>query len=186
MDSNYSLADIAAATGNDRDNNMGGSWAWMLILLFLFWGFAGRNSWGNNGASGFGTAASIQEILFGQQFQNLEARMTSLANGICDSTFALNNSILTEGRALQTLVSNCCCEINRNIDGVRYDNAMNTQKILDAISGNRMADMQNQINQLQLQAALCGVVRYPTAITFNGGASPFCGGGCGCGCGCGC
>lgn len=34
-----------------------------------------------------------------------------------------------------------------------------TQKIIDAIAGNRMADMQNQINQLQLQAALCGIPR---------------------------
>jgi hypothetical protein len=41
-----------------------------------------------------------------------------------------------------------------------------------------MADMQNQINQLQLQAALCGVVRYPNATTFNAGANPFFGGGC--------
>lgn len=53
-----------------------------------------------------------------------------------------------------------------------------TQKILDAICGNRMADMQNQINQLQLQAALCGVVRYPNAITYNAGTSPFFGGCC--------
>lgn len=64
----------------------------------------------------------------------------------------------------------CCCETLRAIDGVNYNAAMNTasinanttaqtQKILDAISGNRMADMQNQINQLQLQAALCGIPR---------------------------
>ena len=68
--------------------------------------------------------------------------------------------------------SNCCCETNRNIDSVKFDMAnyscaiqqnatANTQKILDAITGNRMADMQNEINQLQLNAALCGVVRHP-------------------------
>ena len=54
-----------------------------------------------------------------------------------------------------------------------------TQKVLDAISGNRMADMQNQISQLQLQQALCGVVRYPQTFAYNAGPSPFCGG-CGC------
>ena len=73
-----------------------------------------------------------------------------------------------------------------NTAAINANTTAQTQKILDAICGNRIADMQNQINHLQLQAALCGVVRYPTAITFNGGASPFCGGGCGCGCGCGC
>ena len=79
----------------------------------------------------------------------------------------------------------CCCATLRAIDGVNYNNAMNTaainenttaqvQKILDAITGNRMADMQNQINQLQLQQAVAGVVRYPLATTYTSGANPFC------------
>ena len=44
-----------------------------------------------------------------------------------------------------------------------------------------MADMQNQINELQLQNALSGVVKYPNAWTYNAGTSPFCGCNCGCG-----
>ena len=47
-----------------------------------------------------------------------------------------------------------------------------TQKILDAIMGNRMADMQSQINALQLQAATSNVLRFPNAWTFNGGVFP--------------
>ena len=39
-----------------------------------------------------------------------------------------------------------------------------------------------RIQQLELQAALCGVVRYPNATTYTAGANPFFGG-CGCGCG---
>lgn len=89
----------------------------------------------------------------------------------------------------------CCGNILRAVDGVNYANAMNTaainanttaqtQKILDAIAGNRMADMQNQINQLQLQNAVAGVVRYPNASTYYAGNNPFCNCGCGCGCGC--
>lgn len=53
-----------------------------------------------------------------------------------------------------------------------------TQKVLDTITGNRMADMQNQINQLQLSQAFCGVVRYPNTFAYNAGPSPFCGNGC--------
>lgn len=30
-----------------------------------------------------------------------------------------------------------------------------------------MADMQNQINQLQLSQAMCGVVRYPNTFAYN-------------------
>ena len=38
MDGNYSLADIAAATGGNRDNDgmWGGDGAWWIIILFLF------------------------------------------------------------------------------------------------------------------------------------------------------
>ena len=38
MDGNYSLSDIAAATGNGRNNDgmFGGDGAWWLIVLFLF------------------------------------------------------------------------------------------------------------------------------------------------------
>ena len=88
-------------------------------------------------------------------------------------------------------MSQCCCETNRNIDSVKYDallntqnimqnDCQNTQKILDAITCNRMADMQNQINQLQLQSALCGVMRYPMATTYTAGYAPYFGNNCGC------
>lgn len=98
----------------------------------------------------------------------------------------------TMEQAIGDKLQQCCCETQRAIDGVNYNAAMNTaainenttaqtQKILDAITGNRMAEMQNQINQLQLQAATSNVLRYPTAWTYNAGMSPFCGCGCGCG-----
>lgn len=77
----------------------------------------------------------------------------------------------------------CCCSILRGIDSVNYNGAINTaainantteqtQKILDALAANRMADMQNQINQLQLQNAMSGVLRFPTAWTYAGGYFP--------------
>ena len=80
-------------------------------------------------------------------------------------------------------MQSCCCEILRAVDGVNYNSAINTaainanttaqtQKILDAIAGNRMADMQSQINALQLQNAMSGVMRFPSAWTFAGGNFP--------------
>lgn len=68
--------------------------------------------------------------------------------------------------------ANCCCTTQRGIDSVNYNGAINTaavqqtaaeqtQKVLDAITGNCMVDMQNQINQPQLSQAMCGAVRYP-------------------------
>lgn len=76
------------------------------------------------------------------------------------------------------------CSTLRAIDNVNYNGAINTasinanttaqvQKVLDALSTNRMADMQNQINQLQLQNAVSGMVKYPTSTTFSAGYNPF-------------
>jgi len=87
--------------------------------------------------------------------------------------------------------SECCCNVLRSIDGVNYNAAMNTaainantteqtQRILDAITSNRMDDMQNRINQLELQNAVAGVVRYPNSTAYNAGPNPFCPNGCGC------
>lgn len=85
--------------------------------------------------------------------------------------------------ALSGKQQECCCEILRAVDGVNYNSAINTaainanttaqtQKILDAIMGNRMAEMQQQINALQLQNATSGLLRFPSAWTFAGGQFP--------------
>ena len=98
----------------------------------------------------------------------------------------------TAGANILAKQNECCCNTLRAIDGVNYANAQNTaainanttaqvQKILDAITGNRMADMQNQINQLSLANQMLGVVKYPMQTTYNSGVNPFCNCGCGCG-----
>lgn len=61
-----------------------------------------------------------------------------------------------------------------NTAAINANTTAQTQKILDAITGNRMADMQNEIDQLRLQQAMTGVVRYPLATTYYSGANPFC------------
>lgn len=117
----------------------------------------------------------------------------------------LARDIYNVGSGVQQAIANqneCCCStkmlvselgagINANIAQSRYDAALNTaainanttaqtQKILDAITGNRMADMQQQINALELQNQLASVVRYPSN-TFYAVPSPCFNTGCGCG-----
>jgi len=64
---------------------------------------------------------------------------------------------------------------------IQQNDTANTQKVLDAIAQNKIETLQGRINQLELQNAMCGVVRYPNAWTYNAGASPFCNSGCNCG-----
>ena len=111
---------------------------------------------------------------------------TNAINAIKDGNASLIRefgNVETSLTALGGQSQECCCNILRAVDGVNYNGAINTaainanttaqvQKILDAIMGNRMADMQSQINALQLQAATANVLRFPNAWTFNGGVFP--------------
>lgn len=114
--------------------------------------------------------------------QNAANAITAIKDGNASLIREFGNveSALT---ALGGQSQECCCNILRAVDGVNYNGAINTaainanttaqvQKILDAIMGNRMADMQSQINALQLQAATANVLRFPNAWTFNGGVFP--------------
>ena len=49
------------------------------------------------------------------------------------------------------------------------------QKILDQLNADKAAAQAARIQQLELNQALCGVVRYPNAMTYTAGYSPFCG-----------
>lgn len=105
-----------------------------------------------------------------------------------------------------TLLANqndCCCStkmamqdgfngINAAIAQARYDSAMNTaainanttaqtQRIIDMMTGNTIQDLRDQVQALQLQSQLAGVVRYPNGWTYNAGNNPFCNNGCGMG-----
>ena len=174
----------------------------LLILLGLFngggFGFGGN---GNTNAlsadmqRGFdaqNTMAQTRDILSAVTngtAQTIAASTQNAANAISAIKDG-NASLIREFGNVETALSgmagevqSCCCNILRAVDGVNYNSAINTaainanttaqtQKILDAIMGNRMADMQSQINALQLQNATSGMLRFPSSWAFNGGVFP--------------
>ena len=174
----------------------------LLILVGLlnggFGGFGGGNqqyATRDQVQNGFDTqnmqmqTAGILNAVTSGTAQTIAASTQNAANAINaikDGNAALIREFGTVETALTALggqSQECCCNILRAVDGVNYNGAINTaainanttaqvQKILDAIMGNRMADMQSQINALQLQAATSNVLRFPNAWTFNGGVFP--------------
>ena len=121
--------------------------------------------------------------------QTIAASTANAANAITaikDGNAALIREFGTVESALTALggkQQECCCNTLRAIDSVNYNGAVNTaainanttaqvQKVLDAIAGNRMADMQSQINALQLQNAMSGVMRFPNSWAYTGGYFP--------------
>lgn len=103
MNSGYSLADIAAATGgsNNRGCNDGwgadGGWfIWIILIFAIFGGWGnGFGGWGGNGANGAGmqglaTRADINE---GFALNGIERSLAGITQGICDSTYAVTNQL---------------------------------------------------------------------------------------------
>ena len=174
----------------------------LLILLGLFTGgFGGFGGNGNTNALGADMQRGFdQQNTMAQTRDILSAVTNGTAQTIAASTQNAANAInaIKDGNAglirefgnvetALTAVSGkqqeCCCSILRAVDGVNYNGAINTaainanttaqvQKVLDAIMGNRMADMQNQINALSLQNAMSGVMRYPSSYAYNAGVFP--------------
>lgn len=198
MENSYSLSDVAAVTrGNDGfgwgADGMGFFWIFALLLLP---GLFGGGFWGNRGVNG--EPVTEAGLCNAMNFNNLEnavgrlgdsqtAGFNGLQRDLCQGFAAINAGI----NQVRFDNQQCCCETQRLLDRNDYNAAMNTasinanttaqtQKILDAICGNRMADMQNQINQMQLHAALCGI---PRTTPYGYGIVPqFAQLNCGCGC----
>lgn len=194
MENGMTPADIGAIMGN-RDGEGFGGGAWWIIILFLFV-FMGGGCWGNRQGdySQYATAASQQQILFNQQFDQMNQRLTNIGNGICDSTYALNNSITGEGRALSAQIANCCCEnrlatanLSAQIDRQTCDIASAIHAEGEAtrslIHTNEIQTLRDKVASLEMDNRMYGVVRYPNGYTYSAGNSPFCACGNGCGCG---
>lgn len=168
---------------NNEDGFLEGNGIIILILFFLIFGFGGN--WGGNGAAQ--GALTRAELADGFNHQDVQRQLQGITNGICDGFYAVNTSLLQGFNGLGSQVAEnrfasqqCCCETNRNIDAVRYENAKNTcdiitnntantQRILDkmcqAETDNLRTSLQSaqlQISQLSQTANIINAVRpYP-------------------------
>lgn len=189
---NYSLADIRAATDGERNEGVFGGGGILLILILFLFMFGGNGfGFGGNGAL---TRAEMQA---GFDTQEITRKLDGLANGLCDGFYAQNTTMLNGFAGVTAAVNesrfaaqNCCCETNRNIDGVRYDAQKNTCDIITAIHAegeatralmreNEIQALRDKVSGLEMERAMCGVVRYPMQTVYNSGGNPFCGSGCG-------
>lgn len=133
---------------NDNGNSNGffnGDGIWAVLLFALIFGGIG-----GNGGFGFGGGGN-NGINSGFAWQNIDGGIRSIQNGICDSTFALNNTI-TNGfhgvdRGLCDIshqISDCCCTTQRGIDGVNFNLAKGLCDLGNSISMNTRDIIENQ------------------------------------------
>jgi hypothetical protein len=95
-----------------------------------FGGYGYGGGFGGFGGVGLNGALTRAELYDGFAIQNIDSAVRGVQQGICDSTYALNNSLMSGfhgvDRAVCDLshqISDCCCITQRNIDSVRYDMA---------------------------------------------------------------
>lgn len=128
--SDYSLSDIAAVTDGGMGGSNNNSLIW-IILFFAIFGFGNGNGFGGN--SNQATAATQYEILSGQQFETVNNKLNDISNGLCNSTYALNQSITGEGRALQSQLAQCCCDTRVGLQALGANIDQQTCAITNAV-----------------------------------------------------
>ena len=125
--------------GSDKGGNNGGFFSgeglWAIIILAMLgfgggWGGMGfGGGFGGGGAwlNGMATRADINE---GFALNNITGGITAIQQGLCDSTYALNNTLVNGfhgvDRGLCDIghqISDCCCTTQNSIQNVRFDMA---------------------------------------------------------------
>ena len=217
----------AYTSGGNCGNGMWGDGGWWVIILFaLIFGW-GRNGFGGGDNGGSFTDSAVQRGFDNQSVLN---KLNGIENGLCDGFYAQNTTMLQGFAGVDSALCNgfnnvnnnitqsrfdsqqCCCETNRNIDAVRYENAKNTCDIVNAIREDgaltRAQLTQNEIQGLrdQLQTANfqlsqqaqsanlinqlrpCPIPAYLSCSPYTSydlyGRNGFFGNGCGCNNGC--
>lgn len=153
------------ALGND--GAFGGSGIWLFAILALMWGGNGLFGRGGN-------AATTEDLAMQSNFTRLESQgialgqavangFTNIGNGLCNTTYELRTAI----DGLSKEMASCCCDIKQTV----LENRYLAEKRFDE---SKIETLQAKVNELQLNQALCGIVRYPTTATFAAN-NPFCG-----------
>ena len=179
---------VYSVGGGDSDN--GGAWMWVMMLFFLLaWGGGGGGfGFGNQGAAAQG-ALTRADLCSEFNFNNLNRSVLGIQDGLCDGFYAMNNGILNgfSGQTAQMqqgffsteraiaenrfAQQNCCCETNRNIDAVRYENSQQTCEIANAIhaegeatraliNANVMQDLRDRLQDEKLANSQCAQNAY--------------------------
>lgn len=154
----YSLADVAAATGNNRNDGMWGDGGWWIILLFLVFGWGGYGFGGGfgggNAVAGMTPWATQADVRAAVDQQTLISKIDQQTYGMADSFNSLNNTLNNNFRTIDSAIctlgyqnqqgfneiahqiSDCCCTTQRAIDGVNYNMATQANAIQNAMCNN--------------------------------------------------
>lgn len=164
---NISVSDIAAVTRNNDcygdGFGMGGGWlSWLLIFALI-----GGNGFGLGGRN---QAATTDELSAGFNFAGINNKLNEIVAGVAGVNQNLGNAICSSTYELASKIDNCCCNTQLGVQQVRYDMAVQNgdlkalihsegEATRNMLQQNKIESLQAQINQLQLNSAMCGIPR---------------------------
>ena len=154
----YSLADIAAASGANRNGFFGGdgSGMWWILLFVLFFGGWG-NGFGNNGAG----ARVGQDITYSFDTNSTHEGIRDLTTAVADGFYSLNTNVLNGFANTNAAVASGVDTVRHDLCDLTYTSLQNTNAIQAAINADTIANMQNcfglttQMNALASQQQNC-------------------------------
>lgn len=147
---------------NNNGNGWGGDGAWLIwiVLIFAMFGWGG-NGWGGGFGGNGGGALTRADLCQDMNFGQLENGVRGISQGICDSTFALNNSI-TSGFAG---VNNAICDLGYTLNTNIMQGNFGLQ---NAINSATVANMQGQnAIQTQISDCCCATQRAIDGVNYN-------------------
>jgi hypothetical protein len=138
----YSLADIAAATGNGANDGFFGGSGWWIILLFLFaWGGWGNGGYSNGGLNGLAPAMVGNEINYGLGMNDLYHGITDLNSTVANGFYNLNTGLLTSSANTNAAIAAGTSSIQSDLCNMGMQNLQNTNSITQAINADTIANM---------------------------------------------
>jgi hypothetical protein len=148
-----SPADLRAVMGNNNDDGFGfgGNGAWWIIILLLFgWGrggfggFGGNYGGGQSGGYGYpccGTPATQADLSAAFASNSVLSGINGIDSTLCQGFNGVNTAILQNGyntqagiNTLSHQLADCCCQTQRSIDRVAYENQSNTCALQNTIN----------------------------------------------------
>ena len=198
------IAAVCGNNNRNNDGMFGNDWAWIVILLLFGWGgrgFGGGFGGGYGGgascgapcatqadlATGFNNSAvlsnlndlalgqaSIQQTLC-QGFNGVNTTVLQGFNGVDNAICNMGYNVQSGFNTIGHQIADCCCQTQRAIDRVAYENQSNTcalqntiqnttrdvienqnansRAILDALNANYIRTLEQENNSLRLSAS---------------------------------
>lgn len=128
----------------------GGGFLTILVILLLA-----------NGGLGFGgnrgNVATTDEVSAGFNFAGVNNKLNELTAGQASINQNLGNAICSSTYELASKIDNCCCNTQLAIKDLMATIVAENGATRSLIQENKIDSLQQQINAMQIQNAVCGI-----------------------------